>query len=85
MADEETVKTGAPPEAALLDLRGVPCPLSWAKARVALDGLARGAGLTLLLDDPRALRDIPRAAEAQGYAVDGPAGEAGSWRLRITV
>jgi len=50
-----------------------------------LDGLERGNALTLLLDDPRALRDIPRAAEAQGYAVDGPEGERGDWRLRITV
>jgi TusA-related sulfurtransferase len=85
MADEETVKISSPPAGSLLDLRGVPCPLSWAKARVALDGLERGDALTLLLDDPRALRDIPRAAEAQGYAVDGPEGERGDWRLRITV
>lgn len=84
MADDETVNNAVPP-AALLDLRGVPCPLSWAKARVALDELARGDTLILLLDDPRALRDIPRAAEAQGYAVEGPDGEAGAWRLHITV
>lgn len=82
MADEEKVKIAGP----LLDLRGVPCPLSWARARVALDALDGGATLTLLLDDPRAVRDIPRAAEAQGYAVDGPDGDdAGAWRLRITI
>ena len=81
MADEEKVKT----EERILDLRGVACPLSWAKAQVTLEDLARGECLILLLDDARAVRDIPRAAEAQGYVVDAPVEGAGAWRLRITV
>ena len=81
MADEEKVKT----EERILDLRGVACPLSWAKAQVTLEDLARGECLILLLDDARAVRDIPRAAEAQGYVVDAPLESAGAWRLRITV
>jgi len=88
MADEEKEKIGgraSRPVDRVLDLRGVACPLSWARARVALDQLARGAELILLLDEARALRDIPRAAEAQGYAVDAPVEMAGGWRLRIVV
>ena len=77
MADEEKVKT--------LDLRGVACPLSWAKARVVLEDLPRGERLMLLVDDPRALRDIPRAAEALGYAVETPTEVEGSWRLIVVV
>jgi TusA-related sulfurtransferase len=77
MADEEKVK--------ILDLRGVACPLSWAKARVVLEGMARGERLTLLVDEGRALRDIPRAAEALGYAVDPPAEAEGGWSLAIVV
>ena len=69
----------------ILDLRGVACPLSWARARVALDDLPRGDSLTLLLDETRALRDIPRAAESQGYAVDAPVLIEGTWHLRVTV
>jgi TusA-related sulfurtransferase len=81
MADEENTKV----REHLLDLRGVPCPLSWAKAKVRLEDLSRGEALTLLLDDARAIRDIPRAAEASGYAVD-PAIEVGTaWRLRVAV
>jgi TusA-related sulfurtransferase len=40
--------------------------------------------LVLLVDDPRAVRDIPRAAEATGYAV-GEVVEAGAgvWRIEI--
>ena len=80
MGSEQTSKM----DAAELDLRGVPCPLSWAKAKVRLEELALGATLILLLDDPRGLRDIPRVAEAEGYAVDGPVKEGVVWRLAIT-
>jgi TusA-related sulfurtransferase len=66
-----------------LDLRGVRCPLSWAKARVHLDALPRGSELELLLDDPQGARDIPRAAEAAGHHVVATAGRPGLWRITI--
>jgi TusA-related sulfurtransferase len=68
-----------------IDLRGVRCPLSWARARVRLDALPRGAVLELLLDDPRAVRDIPRAAEAAGHHVGDVMDHAGYWRITIEV
>ena len=68
-----------------LDLRGVRCPLNWAHAKVRLETLRPGDSLTLVLDDPKGVRDIPRAAEAEGYS----AGEAELaetwWRLTIWV
>ena len=72
-------------EAATLDLRGIRCPLTWAHAKVRLAALERGAGLVLVVDDPRSVRDVPRAAEAEGYAVtyvdvDGP-----PWHITIEV
>ncbi len=70
----------SPPE---LDLRGVKCPLSWAKARVRLEALPHGAQLDLLLDDPQGARDIPRAAEAAGHHVVEVAHETDRWRIRI--
>lgn len=66
-----------------LDLRGVACPLSWAKAKVRLEQLVRGEMLQLWLDDPKGARDIPRAAEAEGYAVIDIEHDAGFWRLLI--
>jgi TusA-related sulfurtransferase len=68
-----------------LDLRGVRCPLSWAHAKVRLEGLGRGDRLTLLLDDPKGIRDIPVAAEAEGYAVGEPERDGAAWRLTIIV
>ena len=68
-----------------LDLRGVPCPLSWAKTKVRLETLERGEMLTVWLDDAKGARDIPRAAEAEGFAVDEPVEGGGVWRLCIHV
>ena len=81
MGREQTSKTGDQ----VLDLRGVACPLNWARAKVKLESLPRGTTLVLLLDDPRGVRDIPRAAEAEGYAVDAPTHAGGVWRLAIQV
>jgi TusA-related sulfurtransferase len=66
-----------------LDLRGLKCPLNWAHAKVRLEQMRRGEVLEVLIDDPRGVRDIPRAAEAEGYAVleVRPAGQ--DWQLRI--
>jgi tRNA 2-thiouridine synthesizing protein A len=66
-----------------LDLRGIKCPLSWAHAKARLEHMQRGQTLALLLDDPRGARDIPRAAEAEGYVVTGSEAHAGLYRIRI--
>jgi TusA-related sulfurtransferase len=66
-----------------LDLRGVKCPLNWAHAKVRLESMRRGQTLELTIDDPRGARDIPRAAEAEGYAVGEIIALNGIWHLRI--
>ena len=68
---------------ATLDLRGIKCPLNWAHAKVRLEQISRGEVLELLIDDLRGVHDIPRAAEAEGYAVIEVATAGSSWRLRI--
>jgi tRNA 2-thiouridine synthesizing protein A len=70
-------------EPAKLDLRGIKCPLNWAHAKVRLERMKRGEVLELLLDDPRGARDIPRAAEAEGYAIAESTRLDGLWRIRI--
>jgi len=66
-----------------LDLRGIRCPLNWAHAKVRLEQMTRGEKLELVLDDPRGVRDIPQAAEAEGYAVLDVAPLGDAWRVRI--
>lgn len=66
-----------------VDLRGVPCPLNWAKAKVRLEAAPRGCELSFLVDDPRSIRDLPQAAEAEGYAVIAVDDLGGFWRLVI--
>ena len=52
-----------------INLYGVKCPLNWAKAKVRLEYLEPGDVLEVLINDPKGRRDIPRAAEAEGYAI----------------
>jgi TusA-related sulfurtransferase len=66
-----------------LDLRGVKCPLNWAHAKVELEHMTSGQVLELRLDDPRGVRDIPRAAEAEGYSVIDIDRTGDEWRIRI--
>ncbi len=68
-----------------LDLRGVRCPLSWARAKVRLEALPAGREIDLLLDDPQGAADLPRAAEAAGHHVVGVIDEGGRWRITIEV
>ena len=66
-----------------LDLRGIKCPLNWARAKVRLESMRRGETLELTIDDPRGARYIPHAAEAEGYAVGEVQSINGVWHLRI--
>ena len=66
-----------------MDLVGVRCPLNWARAKVRLEDMPPGARLALIVDDPRAVRDIPRAAEAHGHSVVDVVAEDGRWRIEI--
>ncbi len=81
MKDRNT-KDDRPPDVAL-DLIGVACPLNWARAKARLETMRRGQVLELLTDDPRAGKDVPRAAEAVGYWVLDVEMEPGRVRIRI--
>jgi TusA-related sulfurtransferase len=77
------LQSDAPDKVIRLDLRGVKCPLNWAHAKVWLERMTSGETLELTLDDPRGARDIPRAAEAEGYCVAEVNALDGMWRMRI--
>ena len=52
-----------------LDLTGVLCPLTWVKARLALERLAPGDELEVRLDPGEPLDSVPRSAREDGHAV----------------
>jgi TusA-related sulfurtransferase len=52
-----------------VDLRGVPCPRTWARAKAVLEELPSGTVVEVVTDDARSARDIPQAAELEGYVV----------------
>ncbi|MHB8381289.1 MAG: sulfurtransferase TusA family protein [Candidatus Binataceae bacterium] len=66
-----------------LDLCGIKCPLNWAHAKIKLEAMERGGILELVLDDPRGARDIPRAAEAEGYSILYSRADGGVFHIRI--
>jgi TusA-related sulfurtransferase len=47
----------------------VPCPLNWARAKSRLETMRPGERLEVWVDDPRARRDFPGAADAEGWMV----------------
>lgn len=67
----------------LLDLRGVACPLTFVRVRVALDRLAPGDRLEVLLDEGEPAESVPRSLAEDGDEVLelAPSGETGVVRL----
>ena len=57
------------PNIETLDLRGLLCPLTWARTKYALSKLAAGAQLRVIVDHRPAVPDIKRNAEEIGDEV----------------
>jgi tRNA 2-thiouridine synthesizing protein A len=67
---------------ARIDVRLVACPLTWVRTRIALERLAAGEALEVLLADGEPLESVPRSAELEGHRVasrDPHPG--GGWRV----
>ena len=58
-----------PPSIETLDLRGLLCPLTWARTKYALSRLQAGAELLVILDHRPAVPDLRRNAEELGDEV----------------
>ncbi|MGM0584000.1 MAG: sulfurtransferase TusA family protein [Pseudomonadota bacterium] len=62
-----------------IDALGLLCPLPVLKARKRLAGMAEGAVLAVLSDDPAAVVDMPHFCAEQGHALlsQAPAADGG--------
>ncbi|HEU5055649.1 MAG TPA: sulfurtransferase TusA family protein [Kofleriaceae bacterium] len=68
----------------LLDLRGEVCPYTFVRTKLALEEMALGAALAVLVDHEPATRNIPKSAREWGQEVAAvePAGD-GLWRITL--
>ena len=57
------------PEARRLDLRGEVCPYTFVKTKLALEEMAPGDVLRVLVDHEPAGRSVPQSAQGSGHAV----------------
>lgn len=68
-----------------LDIRRYACPLTWVKAKIALDGLSPGDRLEVLLREGEPLDNLPRTAEEAGHRVElqerAPEAGVDAWRV----
>lgn len=72
-------------EGALLDLRGLKCPLPVLRARKSLGQLAQGQKVTILTTDPLAVIDIPHMCFEDGHVCASPYQNDGAHHFQITV
>lgn len=70
----------------VLDIRGLICPMTWARVRYELDFLVPGDVLDVTLDHRPAVTDIKRNAGELGHeVVSADAIDGAQWRLVIEV
>jgi tRNA 2-thiouridine synthesizing protein A len=55
-----------------IDVSHERCPMTWVRTRLALEPLASGARLEVLLGEGAMLTNVPRSAREAGHAVEGP-------------
>ena len=67
----------------VLDTRGLKCPLPALKAEKRLEGLIKGARLTVLASDPMAKVDIPFMCRRRGFRVIAESEAAGELRFEV--
>jgi tRNA 2-thiouridine synthesizing protein A len=70
-----------------VDIRGVACPMTWVRTRLALGRIAAGEILEVLLLGGEPLENVPRTAEEEGHRValrePWPGGGQDAWRVLL--
>lgn len=62
MGEPKTVHT-------VLDIRGVTCPITFVKAKLALEKMASGDVIRVVVDAPSAADNVPRSLAGEGHIV----------------
>lgn len=68
---------------ASVDIRAHVCPMTWVRVKLALERLAAGQVLEVLLQGDEPLRNIPRSAAGDGHEILSSEAAGSDHRLRI--
>lgn len=52
-----------------INIKGLVCPYTFVKSKLAIESMELGQVLEILLDYPEAARNVPRSMEDQGHKV----------------
>jgi tRNA 2-thiouridine synthesizing protein A len=67
-----------------LDLRGEVCPYTFVKSKLAMEEMAMGEVLEVLVDFPPSAKNVPRSMEMEGQEVLGVEEISPStWRIKV--
>ncbi len=68
----------------ILDLRGEVCPYTFVKSKLALEEMAIGEVLEVLVDFPPSVKNVPKSMEMEGQEVlEVEELSPRTWRIRI--
>jgi sulfite reductase (ferredoxin) len=65
------------------DLRGVACPMNFVKTKLALEMLAPGQRLKIMLDDGPPIQNVPRSVAGEGHKILAQVKEGDHWSVII--
>ncbi|MBI5598997.1 MAG: sulfurtransferase TusA family protein [Deltaproteobacteria bacterium] len=68
---------------AVLDLRGVLCPMNFVKAKLKLEGMDSGQVLEIVLDSGEPIQNVPKSIKEEGHRIVEVKKEDDHFRLKI--
>ncbi len=66
-----------------LDLRGVPCPLSFVRTKLKLEQIPIGSTLTVWLDPGEAIEQVPNSLAVEGHLIASLSEKDGFYELVV--
>lgn len=66
-----------------LDLRGVPCPLSFVRTKLRLEQISPGEQLTVWLDPGEAIEQVPNSLMVEGHLIQSLTDRDGFYELIV--
>lgn len=68
---------------AILDLKGVVCPMNFVKSKLKLEEMNSGDVLEIIIDDGEPIRNVPASLKDEGHNILEAKQIGNSWRLLI--